>query len=275
MSPDAVAVVIVTYNSRTDIERCLHSVFEGGPGTGPAEVVVVDNASTDDTVAYVTAQWPSVRVIASPDNRGFSAANNLGIGATTAPLVLLLNPDTVVPPGAIDALARRLVAAPGIGLIGPRLVDAHGAPELSFGPMISPWGELRQKLRLTGARRGWRVAQQALVRMTACAGPRDWVSGACLLIRRDVLEATGGLDERFFMYTEDVDLCAEVRRLGYTVWFEPSVTVMHLRGQSAATNPHTDRLRRQSHVAFYRKHHPRWVGLLQWYLRLTGTTLHG
>ncbi len=275
MSPDAVAVVIVTYNSRKDIERCLHSVFEGGPGTGPAEVVVVDNASTDDTVAYVTAQWSSVRVMVSPDNRGFSAANNIGIRATTAPLVLLLNPDTVVPPGAIDALARHLVAAPGTGIIGPRLVDAHGTPELSFGPMISPWGELRQKLRLSGARRGWRVARQAITRMTSCAGPRDWVSGACLLIRRDVLEAVGGLDERFFMYTEDVDLCAEVRRLGYAVWFEPSVTVMHLRGQSAATNPHTTQLRRQSHMAFYRKHHPRWVGLLRWYLRLTGTTLHG
>jgi GT2 family glycosyltransferase len=111
--------------------------------------------------------------------------------------------------------------------------------------------------------------------MTSCAGPRDWVSGACLLVRRDVLDAVGGLDERFFMYTEDVDLCAEVRRLGYAVQFDPSVTVTHVRGQSASTNPLTARLRRQSHVAFYRKHHPRWVGVLQWYLRLTGTTLHG
>ena len=277
MSPESVAVVIVTYNSRQDIEPCLRSVFAGenGSGSGPAEVVVVDNASTDDTVAWVRAQWPSVTVVASPDNRGFSAANNLGIRATTAPLVLLLNPDTIVPPDAIGTLARHLVDTPGTGIIGPRLEDAHGAPELSFGPMISPWGELRQKLRLAGARRGWHLAQQAIVRMTSCAGPRDWVSGACLLIRRDVLDAVGGLDERFFMYTEDVDLCAEVRRRGFAVRFDPSVTVTHLRGQSAATNPHTERLRRQSHMAFYRKHHPRWVGLLRWYLRLTGTTLHG
>jgi GT2 family glycosyltransferase len=275
VSPESVAVVIVTYNSRTDIERCLRSVIPHDAGAGPAEVVVVDNASTDDTVAHVTTTWPTVRVVALQDNRGFSAANNVGIRATTAPLVLLLNPDTVVPPGAIDALAAHLLAAPGTGIIGPRLVDAQGTPELSFGPMISPWGELRQKLRLAGARRGWRVAQQAIARLTSCAGTRDWVSGACLLIRRDALDAVGGLDERYFLYTEDVDLCASVRRLGYAVQFDPSVTVTHLRGQSAATNPLTDRLRRQSQVAFYEKHHPRWVGLLRWYLRLTGTPPHG
>lgn len=275
MSPEAVAVVIVTYNSRRDIERCLHSLIAGGGLQGPAEVVVVDNASADDTVAYVRAQWPSVQVIASPENRGFSAANNLGIRATRAPFVLLLNPDTEVPPGAIDQLRAHLSALPGAGIIGPRLVDARGTPELSFGPMISPWGELRQKVRMAGARRGWRMAQRAIAELTSRPGERDWVTGACLLIRRDVLEAVGGLDERFFMYTEDVDLCAQVRRLGYTVQFEPSVTVRHLRGQSAATNPHTERLRRQSHLAFYRKHLPRWVGPLQWYLRLTGTRLHG
>ncbi len=275
MSPEAVAVVIVTYNSRRDIERCLRSLIDGGGLQGPAEVVVVDNASADETVAYVRAQWPSVQVIASPENRGFSAANNLGIRATRAPFVLLLNPDTDVPPGAIDQLRAHLSALPGAGIIGPRLVDARGTPELSFGPMISPWGELRQKVRMAGARRGWRMAQRAIAELTSRPGERDWVTGACLLIRRDVLEAVGGLDERFFMYTEDVDLCAQVRRLGYTVQFEPSVTVQHLRGQSAATNPHTERLRRQSHLAFYRKHLPRWVGPLQWYLRLTGTRLHG
>jgi GT2 family glycosyltransferase len=101
------------------------------------------------------------------------------------------------------------------------------------------------------------------------------VSGACLLIRRTDWDAVGGFDERFFMYTEDVDLCTSVRQRGRRVLFAPDAEVRHLRGRSAARNPDTERLRRRSQVAFYEKHLPQWVGLLRFYLRVTGRGAHG
>jgi GT2 family glycosyltransferase len=101
-------------------------------------------------------------------------------------------------------------------------------------------------------------------------GPREWLSGACLLLRRADLEAVGLLDERYFMYTEDVDLCVALLARGRTVLFVPDAEVVHLRGRSAGRNPATERLRRQSQLAYYAKHHPAWVPLLKLYLRATG-----
>ena len=106
------------------------------------------------------------------------------------------------------------------------------------------------------------------------AGERAWVSGACLLIRRKDFNDVGGMDERFFMYTEDVDLCTRVRASGRRVIFCPEAEVLHLRGRSAGRNPETERMRRLSHIAFYDKHLPQWAGLLRLYLRLTGKFVH-
>ena len=125
---------------------------------------------------------------------------------------------------------------PTVGIAGPRIVDADGRAELSFGPHISPWAEAWQKLRVRGA--GARVAADAArgssVRRSGPQHP-DWVSGACWLARRPVLEAAGLFDERFFLYTEDVDLCARVRTAGHRIAFVPSSVVRHTRGASRAT----------------------------------------
>ena len=146
--------------------------------------------------------------------------------------------------------------------------------ELSFGPPISPWGELKQKTLLALYQRRFGQIVRYVERRSREAGERAWVSGACLLIRRSDLEAVGGLDERFFMYTEDVDLCTSVRDRGRKVLFVPEAEILHLRGRSAGRNPETERLRRLSHLAFYEKHLPRWVGLLRLYLRVTGKAAH-
>lgn len=270
MAEPAIAIVVVSYNVRADLERCLRSL----PGTCdpyPATVTVVDNASSDGTVAWLRDEWPGVQIIEAGGNVGFSRGNNLGIRATHSDLVLLLNPDTVVPPGQIAALARALIAQPDAAAAGPRLIDAHDRPELSFGPMIGPWGEFTQRrlVRAYEQDAPWAVAQ--VERLTQQAGPRDWVSGACLLAWRADLEAVGLLDERYFMYTEDVDLCAAFRARGRTVQFVPSATVRHLRGRSAAAAPAATELRRrESQLAFYRKHHPAWAPLLAWWLRRRG-----
>lgn len=271
-NPPTLAIVIVTFNSRAEIGACLDSIV-GHLEPYPADVVVVDNRSTDGTSEWVRQHWPTVRVLDAGGNLGFARANNLGAAASRGDLILLLNPDTIVPPGALQALVRGLHAEDA-AVAGPRLIDGDGFPELSFGPPISPWGELVQKTRLWLYARRVRAVVRYIDRLSRQAGPRAWVSGACLLIRRADFEAVGGLDERYFMYTEDVDLCTAVRARGGAVVFVPQAEVVHLRGRSAGRNPETERLRRQSHVAFYDKHLPRWAGLLRVYLRMTGKAVH-
>lgn len=262
------SIVIVSYNVRADLLACLASLRDAPPAI-PHEVIVVDNASTDESAEAARAV-PGVRVIVMDRNAGFSAANNAGIRAGRGDLVLLLNSDTIVPPGALDTLVQRLQAA-GAAVAGPRLVDTNGRPELSFGRMISPWNELRQKM----IGRRYAAGQPATVRWVERETRRehfvDWVSGACLLVRRDAAERAGLMDERFFLYTEDVDFCASIRRNGGTVLFAPAAQIVHARGRSRLSNPGAaNQAYRRSHAAFYEKHHPWWARALKLYLRLRG-----
>jgi GT2 family glycosyltransferase len=264
------SIVIVSFNAREDLENCLRSLAAAPPRI-PHEVVVVDNASSDDSVAAVEARFPDVRLLVQRRNLGFSAANNTGIRATSGELILLLNNDTVVPAGALDVLVDRLVAHEEAAVAGPRLVDASGAVELSFGPMIAPLAEARQKLLRSLYERGFGLARSWVELATARERFVDWVSGACLLVRRADAEAVGLLDERYFLYTEDVDFCAAIRASGRRVLFTPRAQVVHLRGRSRATV--ADRMNaayRRSQIAFYEKHHPRWAPVLRAYLAVRG-----
>ena len=265
------SIVIVTYNSRGDIDRCVGPLTAEGALQVDHDIVIVDNASTDGTPAHVREHWPGVRVIDAGRNLGFAAANNVGIRETSGAFVLLLNPDTIVPRGAIDRLVATLESRSEAAVTGPRITDAQGHVELSFGPMISPLAELRQKILVVGNDRGWPIIARLVERRTRESREVDWVSGACLLIRRSDLEAAGLLDEQFFMYTEDVDLCASVRARGRTVLFEPAAQIVHLRGRSAASDRGaTHAAYRRSQIAFYEKHHPRWAWLLRGYLQARG-----
>jgi GT2 family glycosyltransferase len=255
------SIVIVSFNARADLERCLASLHDAPPRT-PHEILIVDNASSDGSVDALT-RWPDVRVIENRANVGFAAANNIGIRASRGDLLLLLNSDTIVSPGGLDRLVAELTADETLAIAGPRLVDGDGRAELSFGRMISPLNEWRQK-RLQRNR-------DKVERLTRLRSYPDWVSGACLIVRRADAEAVGLLDERFFMYTEDVDFCASIRARGRRVLFTPDVEVVHLRGRSAAAAPRaTNDAYRRSQLAFYRKHHPLWAPLLKVYVRLRG-----
>jgi GT2 family glycosyltransferase len=265
------SIVIVSYNARADLERCLASL-SAHPPSMPHDVIVVDNASTDDSVVAIHRGWPAIRLISQASNGGFAQANNAGIRASRGDLILLLNSDTIVPAGAIDRLVARLLAVPPAAAAGPRLVDDEGRVEISFGAMISPFAELRQKL--LGALYARRVAA-VVARVEARASREqfvDWVSGACLLVHRTKAEAVGLLDERFFLYTEDVDFCAALRARGGRILFTPAAQITHRRGRSRASAPDAmNPAYRRSQLAFYQKHHPRWVRLLRLYLRLTGS----
>jgi GT2 family glycosyltransferase len=264
------SIVIVSYNARAELEACLASLVAHPPSVDH-EIVVVDNASMDGTPAALRERWTGVHLIEAGANVGFARANNLGIRQTFGELVLLLNGDTIVPPRAVDALVRVLDQRPDVAVVGPRLVDATGRPELSFGPMIGPFAEIWQKTLVRGLARGIAPIVAYVGRETAREHEVDWVSGACLLVRRADAEAAGLLDERYFMYTEDVDFCAAIRARGRTVLFTPAATVVHLRGRSVASAPRaTEAAYRRSQLAFYAKHHPAWMPLLRAYLRVRG-----
>jgi len=265
-----VSIVIVSYNAQADLENCLAWLTSHRPAL-PHDITVVDNASSDGSVDAVRSRWPLVQVIQRPANEGFARANNVGIKATRGDLVLLLNSDTLVPAGAIETLVRELRAHPEAAVAGPRLVDANGRPELSFGPMISPLAELRQKTTMALYERGVERVTRWVERLTQQEQFVDWVSGACLLVYRTDAEAVGLLDERYFLYTEDVDFCAAIRARGRRVLFTPAAQITHLRGRSRAAAPNrANAAYRRSHIAFYEKHHPRWAPLLKAYLMLKG-----
>jgi N-acetylglucosaminyl-diphospho-decaprenol L-rhamnosyltransferase len=264
------AIIIVSYNSRSDLENALRSLTTPPPAV-THEIVVVDNASTDSTPAWVRERWPHIRLIASESNLGFAQANNLGVRSTASDLVLFVNPDTIVTAGAVDRLVSILESRPAVSVVGPRIVDGRGRAELSFGAMISPWAEFRQMLLVRGNDRGFAPIAALVDRMTRRTHLVDWVSGACLLIRRTDLNDAGGFDPRFFMYAEDVDLCAAVRARGRSVLFSAEPEVVHLRGRSGASAPQRTRdAYRRSQMAFYAKHHPGWLPFLTVYLKLLG-----
>jgi hypothetical protein len=263
--------IIVSYNTKADLENCLASLA-AAPPSRPHAVIVVDNASSDGSPEAIRQRWPAVRLIEAGRNVGFAAANNLGLRAAGTEAVLLLNSDTLVPAGALDAMLTELEREPGVAAVGPRIVDATGRPELSFGRMLSPMNELRQKVIVGLQARGHRWAEAWVERATRRAQYPDWVSGACLLVRRDDALAAGLLDERYFLYAEDVDFCAALRGLGKRIRFFPGAEIVHLRGRSGRQRPaETLRAYHRSHLRFYEKHHPRWAALLRWYRRRAGT----
>lgn len=264
------SIIIVSYNARPELEKCLESLVQLPPKV-EHEIVVVDNASTDGNADLVRQKWPKIRLIETGSNLGFSRATNIGIRDTSSEFILLLNGDTVVNDGAIDNLVNKLDTRLDVAVIGPKLVDGEEKTELSFGPMISPLGDVWQKLLVRGNDYQIEPIRSYVKKLTQKEHEVDWVSGACLLVRRHDAEAVGLLDERYFMYAEDVDFCAAIRANGKKILFTPTTKIVHLRGRSALTKSQLTKTNyHRSKLAFYKKHHPQWTQILQIYLRLRG-----
>ncbi len=247
-------IAIVSYNAREELAQCLESIY-ASTRLPAFEVIVTDNASTDGTLEMLAARFPQVRVIASPENLGFGGAGNLCWREAKSSLVLFLNSDTVVSDRALDRLVEVARARPEAGAIGPRLRYGDGEIQMSYGAMPGVVSELVQKLWNTGYARGKGPLRRAVSKRYERERTVDWVSGACLLTRRDILETVSGFDENFFLYSEDVDLCARIRATGARILFTPEVEIVHLLGRSVAKN--RDRVIYESHrsrLYFYGKH---------------------
>jgi GT2 family glycosyltransferase len=258
--PDGVdlSIVIVSFNCRDLLLRCLECIPAAAAPLA-FETIVVDNASVDGTPDAVRAGFPAVRLVASGDNLGFGAANNVGVGMATGRWLVLLNPDTEARPASLSTLARLLEGDRSIGLVGPRLVYPDGSLQPSCRAFPSLATGLIVLLKLYRAVR-WLPA----IRRYDCHGldydrpaDVDQVMGACMVISRALFTRLEGFDERFWMWFEEVDLCYRVKADGLRVHYTPSAVVMHRLGQSAVLlhSVFAQRMYARSLVAFFRKHH--------------------
>ncbi|HEY4093907.1 MAG TPA: glycosyltransferase family 2 protein [Baekduia sp.] len=227
--PTAIDIVVVSYNSSATLRDCV-APLAGVPGL---TVTVVDNCSTDGAPQTV-ADLP-VRVVAAERNGGFGYGCNRGAEAGDAPLVLFLNPDARIAPKGVARMAEVLAGEPGVAIVGPRLVEADGTMVPSMRRFQRAGSSWAQALFLHRLARDARWANEIVKDPAAYAAPAspEWLSGACMLVRREVLSALGGFDEGFFLYCEDMDLCTRARAAGHAVRFTPDVTVQHAGGQSA------------------------------------------
>ncbi len=259
--PDSadLSLVILNWNTRDDLYNCLRSLREHPPSRH-VEILVVDNASEDDSVAMVRQEFPEVRVIVNERNLGFGAGNNRAIPHTGGRYVMFLNSDTVITDGALDTLIAYADGRPDAGVFGPKLLHADGSlqyscrsfPNLGTGFFRNtPLGRLFPRNRFN---------TDYLLSDWDHSTPRDvdWVSGSAFMIRRDILLELGGFDESFFMYCEDVDLCYRVHEMGYKVAYYPEAVIYHIIGRSSDLVP--TRMTFEFHRSMYRfycKHYRR------------------
>ena len=226
-----VTVIVVSYNSQLHLQSCLTSVMEKGEA---AEIIVVDNSSSDGSVDLVRSQFPSARLIANSANRGFAAAANQGIASAASPFVLLLNPDVTLLPGAIRLLELFLETHPHAAAVGPRQwLDDTRTWQWAVVPHPPTWRSLmvqRTGLQWLGIGNRWLAAHWDLNRsIWRCEEPQPvpYLSGGCLLLRRAALKAVGGIDEDYFLFFEDVDLCERLRAAGWSLHAVPVAGVIH------------------------------------------------
>lgn len=229
------SVLLVSYNTQGLLDRCLGALDAArAQAGGVSEVIVVDNASHDGSVAHLAAHHPSVRVIVSPSNLGFGRANNLALEASQGDYILLLNTDAFVEPDALRRTLAFMDAHPDVGVLGVRLVGGDGLLQPSCRYFPTPWNEAVQRMGL----QRWFPRTRLVDDMDwdhASVRDCDWVTGCFYLVRRQTVDEVGLFDPRYFLYNEEVDHCMAVRRAGWRVVYFPDTTVIHLGGESAQT----------------------------------------
>jgi N-acetylglucosaminyl-diphospho-decaprenol L-rhamnosyltransferase len=253
------AAVVINYEAGPALCECVRSLLADTSAGSPPQVVVVDNGSSDGSVAAVMQVIPAVTVVDPGENLGYARAANLGIAATDLPIVAVCNSDIEVRAGAAGAVLDRLNTEDDLGAVGPmvrntdgtiypsarsvpRLRDAVGHGLLGLIWPTNPFTRRYRQLDVDPSR------QRDV----------DWVSGAAVWLRRDALRTVGGWDERYFMYAEDVDLCWQLRQRGWRVGYEPGAVVMHVQGVSTAKHPY--RMIAEHHRSLYRFASKRWRG---------------
>jgi GT2 family glycosyltransferase len=267
-----VSAVVVSFNSRPHLERCLDSVLDRVD-----EAVVVDSASSDGSADLVRGRFPSVRVVELDENRGYGAAMNAGVASTTTgEYLLLLNADTWATNGAVAALVAAAEADAGVAAVGPRLSNPDGSLQRSVRGFPTPWRLITEYFFLR-----WLAPRSRALNAFYGAGfdhrsqrEAEFLVGAVLLVRRSAFEEVGGFDTDFFMFNEEVDLCYRLAQAGWRILFCPEAKFTHIGG--ASTEPVWNSMYREqlrSHLRFLTKHRgpstaERMRKVLMWSMRL-------
>jgi len=258
-------VIIVNWNTKALLQKCLTALFRYEPQTAAYEVVVVDNASTDGSAEMVAEQFPAVRLLRNTANVGFARANNQAIPLTTGRYVFLLNSDTEFCGPTLTPLRAFLDAHPTVGIAGTRLLNPDGSWQPSGDTFPRTPGQmLRDKLRelrFPHDRALWRNRMRAWD--VATNFPLDYVIGAAFVIRRATIAEIGLLDEQFFMYAEDIDWCYRAAQAGWQTYYLGALAISHHNRGSSTPTPALARrlqtLRTASLRRFYRKHYGLWT----------------
>ena len=251
------SIVIVSWNVQEYLRQCLNSLRADVDQNLKYEIIVVDNNSTDNTIDMLACDFPEVKLIRNEDNLGFAKANNQGIQISRGQFVLLLNPDTKVKKGCIGTLISFLQSHDKVGLVGPKLLNLDGtlqASGLNFPSLAnSLLGYFRLKREVTGA---YFVHADQPVMVNALVG-------ACLLVKREVIDQVGGLDGDYFMYVEEADWCYRIQNRGWHVYYVPEAQVYHRKGGSARHVPLETYVQlRESRILFLLKHRSRVQAIL-------------
>ncbi len=264
-----VSVVVVSFNTREVLRECLDALQKEAASFSnqiSTQIIVVDNGSKDGSIEMLRSSYPNVLLLLSPQNLGFAGANNLAFEHAEGRYIVLLNSDAFLTPGALAKSIAYMDGDPRIGLGGARLVGRDGSSQPSARMFPSLQSDLFVHTGLAsrypdsplfgGFDRTWADPTEAAA--------VDWVPGAYSILRREALSAAGSFDPRFFLYYEEVDLCRRIREAGYSIWYWPDVTVIHIGGESSRqlrtlemskTGAQLTLWRMRSTLLYYRKHH--------------------
>jgi GT2 family glycosyltransferase len=254
---NTIAVVIVSYNTCSHLRNCLRTVLS----EEAAEVVVIDNGSTDGTIEMVRTEFPGVTLYVDERNRGYGAAANYAIASCSASYILLLNSDTLLDPGAVREVRQYLEQHPDVGIVGPRLLSLDRSLQPSCYPFPGPLYMLLEESRIGKAIRYIPLLSEHYLYTWSHSHARAvaWVQGSAIAIRRTAFEAVNGFDESFFMYFEETDLCYRLKQAGWQIHFYPAATILHVGGGSTRhyrTQMLVQLFKSTGH--FYQKHYPTW-----------------
>lgn len=229
------SIIIVTHNSRVPVERCLESLDRHPPRCS-VETIIVDNASCDGTTEMIARRFPRVRLVANPDNRGYSRGVNQGIRLAAGAGFLVLNPDIVMREGSIDRLVEFMARTPDAGIMGAKLVYPDGTLQYSCRSFYTVSALILRRTFLGKLFPRARALREHLMLGYDHATPRavDWIIGACMLVRREALEKVGAMDERFFLYFEDIDWCYRMKNQGWSVYYVPDAVMVHTYQRASA-----------------------------------------
>ncbi len=259
-----VSVVIVNWNTRDLLLQTLETLYKETK-TVSFETIVVDNGSTDGSAEMVRQEWSHVTLIASPENLGFAGGNNLGFEVSKGRYILLLNSDTIVLPTTLSGMVSLLDAHPEAGCVGCR----HLNEDLSLQRSMDTFPSLSNDFLSYTELHRLEFFKPFLLRNFAWWSDHDkvrqidWVNGACMMVRREVLEQVGGLDEGYFIYAEEIDWCYRIKQAGWDIYFTPKAEIIHLGGKAMDRVP--DRriiLKYKGQYRFYSKHYSVWKRIL-------------